>query len=152
MLLCSCTVHCVSGLVLKSRVVCRRIQTMAVRYIRCAAAVWGVWSTGHCWRSCRTCLYWLLSTVPETGIQNPRIHNPQSTIQNPQSSEYHCIWVAVGKGELSFELLNLNGVQSTVIDPRVVITKTFVQKLQKVFLSAGRAYCPSVCLSVRLSV
>jgi hypothetical protein len=38
--------------------------------------------------------------------------------------------VAGGKGELSFELLNLNSVPTTVIDPRVVLLTKVAKKLR----------------------
>ena len=41
-----------------------------------------------------------------------------------------CLDIAGGKGELSFEIMNLNGVMSTVIDPRPLDLYRFKRKLE----------------------
>ena len=80
-----------------------------------------------------------LSTISATGMAHGSDNEGRASavrrwMLNVLGREYlfegGCLDIAGGKGELSFEIMNLNGVMSTVIDPRPLDLYRFKRKLE----------------------
>eukprot|EP00505_MAST-04D_sp_SCG-Rhode-Island_P001427 Stramenopile-MAST_4_protein_1427 len=55
--------------------------------------------------------------------------------------------IAGGKGELSFQLLNLNGISSTLIDPRSMLLDECIHKLKQGLYTWNPLYSEYICQS-----